>query len=191
MRDRPCRALSARSSAEMANIAARLSRTSASCSAGRLWQRASSAKARASLLRPAANRDTVRRATSGPRSGCRDGTNERATLAMSAEALGSVIPSESAASARARTAVTSPGSALAANRAATSTGRAPPARRTSAASRSRARRTVSGTALRTASRARSCWKASRPPSSTKIPASITSRTGLTRSVTGMRAMAAI
>ena len=33
--------------------------------------------------------------------GCRDGANDRATLAMSAEALGSVMPSDSAASARA------------------------------------------------------------------------------------------
>ena len=110
---------------------------------------------------------------------------------MSAEALGSVMPSDSAASARARTAVTSPGSALAASWAATSTGSAPSARRTSAASRSSARRTASGTALRTASRARSCWKARRPPASMKIPASMTSRTGSTRSATGMRAIAAI
>ena len=46
-------------------------------------------------------------------------------------------------------------------------------------------------APRAASRARSCWKARRPPVSVKIPASMTSLTGSTRSAIGRRAIVAI
>ena len=141
---------------------------------------------RISSLLPRVRPRTARsraRATSGPRRGWWADVSAKACRASSAEAAGSVAPRASAASASTAMATSSPGSALAASWVATSTGRAPRASSTSAPRRSNARRTAVGTLARTASRIRSCPKASRPSNSVKRSACISDLIGANSSGT--------
>ena len=154
----PARAFSARITGDKSNILATLKRTRACSSAGRTWRSAESANRFASSARPAANRQTARQATSGPRSGWRRGASSRPRAASSAAPPGSELLRTWAAFKMVSIATESPGWALSASWIATSVGNAPRDMRTSAACRSTARRTGAARLPRTASRIRSCRK---------------------------------
>ena len=172
------------------NMLATLKRTRPSSSAGSAWRRVESANRLPSSVKPAANSETIRRATSGPRSGWRSGVSSSAFAASSAADAGSVMLRACAASYTVVIAPLSPGSALSMSCAATSTGSAPRASRTSAACRSRARRTGASRLPRTASRIRSCRKTRWLPSSANRSAWMSSPTGSMSSVSDISVIAA-
>ena len=161
----------------MANIPAIRSRTSASCSAGRISLSAVSANAIASSLLPAICSAMAVNPTSSPRRGWWAGAISSARWPNCAAVSESVAMSASAASSNVATATSSPGSALAASCVATSMGSAPPSSNTPAACRSSARRADTGMLERTASRVMSCQKASLSSRSTSRSAAISSPTG--------------
>ena len=154
-----------------------LSRTSASCSAGRISLSAVSANAMASSLRPAICSAMAVNPTSSPRRGWWAGAISSARWPNCAAVSASVAIRASAASSSVATATSSPGSALAASCVATSMGSAPPSSNTPAACRSSARRADTGMLERTASRVMSCQKASLSSRSTSRSAAISSPTG--------------
>ena len=163
---------------------AMLRRTSASCRAGSVSRSARSANAIASSLLPAMCSAIAVVPTISPRCGWWAGAISSARWPNCAAVSGSVVTSAFAASSSVAIATSSPGSALAASCTATSTGRAPASSRTPAAWRSSARRAVTGTLARTASRVMSCQKASFSSRSTSRFASRSSPTGASRSDAG-------
>ena len=168
-------------SGEIANMPAMLRRTSASCRAGSVSRSARSANAIACSLSPAMCSAIAVVATISPRCGWWAGAIASARRPNCAAVPESVVTNASAASSSVAIATSSPTSALAASCAATSTGNAPASSRTTAAWRSSARRAVTGTLARTASRVMSCQNASFSSRSTSRFASSSSPTGPSRS----------